>query len=194
MRLAIVVPTIEGREQDLRRCLDAYRETAPKAKVYVEFGHPSCGAAWIAGAEKAERDGFDYLHFTADDLEPHPGWLDIAVDTVNRGYIPAPLVFHPNGELESAGLKGLGVYVGPYDDWMYQDGTTVPFITAAMWDRIGMIDVHYCTDLYVSHRGRMFGWQTVIRTGMCFTHYTAQPGRNYGRVSDDTNVFLRAVE
>jgi hypothetical protein len=194
MRLAIVVPTIPGREEDLARCLEGYRLTAPDAKVYVEFGHPSCGAAWIAGAEKATEDGFDYLHFTADDLEPHDGWLDVAVDTVNRGFIPAPLVYHPSGELESAGLMNFGVYGGPYADWMYVEGTTVPFITATMWHKIGMIDVHYCTDLWVSAQGRKHGWQTVVRTGMAFTHYTAQAGRNYGRVADDTRRYLEAIK
>ena len=193
MRVAIVVPTIPGREEDLERCLDAYRETAPQAKVYVEFGHPSCGTAWIAGAKKAAGDGFDFLHLTADDLEPHAGWLDVAVDTVNRGYIPTPLVYHPNGELESAGLSGFGCYRGEYDDWMIVEGTTVPFLTAVQWDRIGMIDVHYCTDLWVSHKGRKHGWQSVLRTGMVFTHYNAPAGRNYGRAPDDTREYLRLI-
>jgi len=191
--VAIVVPTIPGREHDLRRCLTAYRRTAPKAKVYVEFGHPSCGEAWIAGAAKAARDGFDYLHLTADDLEPQAGWLKVAVDTVNRGYIPAPLVFHPDGSLESAGLQNFGCYTGAHEDWMLIEGTTVPFYTSVMWDRIGMIPIHYCTDLYMSAKGRSFGWETVIRTGMRFTHYNAAPGRNYGRAPDDTREYLRLI-
>jgi hypothetical protein len=194
MSLAIVVPTIPGREEDLSRCLEAYRLTAPDAKVYVEFGHPSCGAGWIAGAKKAAADGFDYLHLTNDDIEPHDGWLDVAVDTVNRGFIPAPLVYHPNGELESAGLKNLGVYQGPYTDWMYIEGTTIPFLTATMWDQIGMIPVHYCTDLWVSSKGRLRGYETVVRTEMRFTHHTAQAGRNYGRVPDDTREYLRLLD
>jgi hypothetical protein len=195
-RVAVVIPTIDGREEDLYRCVQAYDRTMPEGSLryYIEHGHPSCGEAWIAGAEKACKDGFDYLHLTADDLEPHPGWLPHAVEAVDKGYIPAPLVYHPSGELESAGLQGFGCYTGLHADWGYVEGTTVPFLAREMWDRIGMIPTHYCTDLWVSARGRDFGYETVVRTGMRFTHHTAQAGRNYGRVSDDTREYLRALE
>ena len=63
-----------------------------------------------------------------------------------------------------------------------------------MWQAIGMIPTHYCTDLWVSYIGRRHGWETVIRTGMRFTHYTAQPGRDYGRVGQDTQEYLRAIQ
>lgn len=191
MTVAVVIPTIEGREADLERCVSAYERTAPDARLYVEHDHSSCGAAWITGAERAAEDGFDYLHLTADDLEPHPGWLEAAVETVDQGFIPAPLVYHPSGPLESAGLVGFGCYTGSHQDWALIEGTTVPFLTREMWDAIGMIDVHYCSDLLVSYRGRKYGWETVIRTGMKFTHYTATPGRNYGRVGPDTEEYLR---
>jgi hypothetical protein len=191
---AIIVPTIEGRETDLQRCLAAYSQTAPEATVYVERGHSSCGEAWLAGTRRAERDGFDYLHLTADDLEPHPGWLEAAIESVDRGEIPAPLVYHPDGSLESAGLAGFGCYLGDHHEGALIEGTTVPFLTREMWDVIGMIRVHYCTDLWVSAIGRRHGWETVIRTGMRFTHYTAMPGRNYGRVPDDTREYLRLIQ
>jgi hypothetical protein len=187
--VAVVIPTIDGREDHLQRCLAAYGQLSD-VHLIVEHGHPSCGAAWIAGAKKARY--FDYIHFTADDLEPHPGWLEPAIETVEAGYIPAPLVFNPDGTLDSAGLEGFGQYRGPYDDWQYIEGTTVPFLTREMWEAIGMIDVHYCTDLWVSRVGRLRGgWGTVIRTEMRFTHHTADVGRNYGRVFSDTETFVR---
>lgn len=191
MKVAIVVPTINGREEHVKRCVKAYQRTAPDARLIFEYNRPSCGAAWIAGASRA--GDFDYLHFTADDLEPHDHWLDVAVETVDAGYIPAPLVFHPDGSLESAGLLGFGCYNGPHDDWQFMEGTTVPFLTREMWKAIGMIDVHYCSDLLMSTVGRRHGWETVIRTGMRFTHYTAQEGRDYRRAGPDTQRYLRAV-
>lgn len=194
MTVAVVIPTIEGREQDVARCILAYQDTAPEVSLYVEYGHPSCGAAWLAGAELAAEDGFDYLHLTADDLEPHPGWLDVATETVDKGYIPAPLVYHPDGALESAGLAGFGCYAGPYTDWALIEGTTVPFVTREMWDTVGMLDTHYCTDLWVSYQGRRHGWETVIRTGMAFTHHTAMAGRNEGRALSDTQQYLRQIQ
>jgi hypothetical protein len=191
MSVAVVIPTISGRAEHLARCLDAYRRTAPNAQIIIERGHPSCGAAWIAGAAAAGE--FDYLHFTADDLEPHDGWLQVAVETVDAGYIPAPLVNHPGGELESAGLLGFGCYRGPHADWQLIEGTTVPFLTRQMWEAIGMAPIHYCSDLLVSTIGRRHGWETAIRTEMRFTHHTAQAGRNYGRVPADTQEYIRQI-
>jgi hypothetical protein len=189
--VAIVVPTIEGREIDLKRCLRAYKRTAPKAEVIVEHDHGSCGEAWIAGAERTDAE---YLHFTADDLEPQPGWLKIAKETVDKGFIPAPLVFNTDGSLDSAGLVGFGQYRGEHQDWQPIEGTTIPFLTREMWETVGMIPVHYCTDLWVSVQGRKHGWETVIRTGMRFTHHVAPAGRNYGRAPDDTREYLRLLE
>jgi hypothetical protein len=74
------------------------------------------------------------------------------------------------------------------------EGTTIPFLTREMWNAIGMIPVHYCSDLWVSAIGRQYGWETVVRTGMRFTHHTAQPGRDYGRVSDDTREYLQRLQ
>ena len=197
MRLAVIIPTIPGREQDLARATVAYERTAPEAEVYVETGHACCGAAWIAGAAKAIEDGPpDYLHFTADDLEPHDEWLETAIETADRGYVPAPLVFNPDGTLDSAGLAGFGQYRGPYSDWQYIGGTTVPFLTCEMWETIrdGVAPIlertHYTTDLAISHAARYHGWETVIRPGMAFTHYTASPGRNYERVPADTEQYV----
>jgi hypothetical protein len=191
--VAIVIPTIDGREPDLARCLKAYKRTAPRARVYIEHGHGSCGQAWIAGAAKATADGFDYLHLTADDLEPHPGWLKTAVQTVDRGLIPAPLVHHPDGSLESAGLNGITLNGAVGDDWQPVESTTVPFLTRAMWEQIGMIPIHYATDLWVSAVGRRRGYETVIRTPMRFTHYTAPAGRNQARAPGDVNEFRRLL-
>lgn len=189
-----MIPTIEGREDDLKRCVTAYRRTAPHATLYIEQGHGSCGEAWIAGANKAADHGFDYLHLTADDLVPHAGWLRTARQTVDKGCIPAPLVYHPDGSLESAGLVGFGCNGGPHSDWLAVEATTVPFLTREMWDAIGMVPIHYCSDLWVSAIGRRRGWGTVIRTGMVFTHYTAAAGRDYGRVPADTQEYLRRLQ
>lgn len=194
MTVAIVIPTVDGREADLDRCVAAYKATAPDARLYIQKNRPSCGDAWLAGADQAEMDGFDYLHLTADDLEPHPGWLDVAAETVDSGFIPAPLVYNPDGSLQSAGLAGFGCWTGAYEDWGFIEGTTVPFLTRDMWKQIGMIAVHYCTDLWVSHQGRRYGWETVVRTGMVFTHYNAMPGRDQGRAAPDTREYLRLVQ
>lgn len=196
MSVAVVIPTIQGREHWLERVEDAYRRTAPDARIAVERNHPSCGAAWLHGAKWFEtwlKDGFDYLHFGSDDLEPQDGWLEPAIEAVDAGFIPAPLVFHADGTLDSAGLVGFGQYRGSYEDWQLVEGTTVPFMTREMWERIGMIPVHYTSDLWVSTIGRKHGWETAIRTGMRFTHHVAPEGRDYSRVNADTQEYMRLV-
>lgn len=190
---AIVIPTINGRGEHLARCLEAYARTAPRASIYVKHDHPSCGEAWIAGAKEATRDGFDYLHLTADDIEPHDGWLEAAIETVDAGFIPAPLVYDSGGSLDSAGLQNFGQYRGEHADWQLIEGTTIPFLSRAMWERIGMLPIHYCSDLYVSVIGRRHGWETAIRTPMRFTHHVAPEGRDYSRAGRDTEEFMRCV-
>lgn len=197
--IAIVIPTVEGRRDDLLRCVEAYgKTTGDSISLYIEHDHPSCGAAWVAGAERAVQDGYDYLHLTADDLEPHGGWLAPAVEAVDKGLIPAPLVYQPGGGLESAGLAGFSLNCANVTDWHPVDGTTVPFLSREMWDAMAtpefletLATVHYCSDLMFSVAGRKHGWDTVIRTGMAFTHYTAPAGRNYGRSGEDTQRYLQ---
>jgi hypothetical protein len=176
----------------MERCLAAYEATSDVIP-YVVHDFPSCGEAWLQGATDAAKVGFDYLHLTADDLEPHDGWLQAAIETVDKGLIPAPMVYRPDGTLESAGLAGFSLNAIAERDWQPVDSTTVPFLTTEMWEAIGMIPIHYCTDLWVSNRGRLHGWDTVIRTPMRFTHYTAQPGRNYARADADTREYMRAI-
>jgi len=196
MKVAVVIPTIEGREDHLATVVAAYMVTAPTGELIVERGHKSCGAAWIAGAARAE--DYDYLHFGADDLEPTEGWLEGAVETVDAGYIPAPLVYLTDGTLESAGLDGFSMYRGAYTDWQVIEGTTVPFLSWGMWAQISAVDgfnntlanIHYCTDIMISAAGRKFGHDTVIRTPIQFIHHNAQPGRNYDRVPSDTQEFI----
>lgn len=189
--IAVVIPTVKGREDHLDRCIRAYREHTDDLRIYIEYDHPSCGSAWQAGAKRAA--GHDYLHLTADDLEPHEGWASPAIEAVDAGFIPAPLVFEPDGSLQSAGINGWDVHLGPYDDWMTVESTTVPFMSAEQWERIGMIDLHYATDLWISWKGRREGWDTVIRTGMAFTHYNAMEGRGdqHGRTLADRAEFQR---
>lgn len=190
--VVIVVPTIPGREADLERCLASYKRTAPDARVIVERGHSCVGDGWRAGAEKA--GDFDYLHLTNDDIEAHDGWLEPAIEAVDQGKIPAPLVYGPSGSLDSAGLQGFGQYRGPHHDWMRIGGTTIPFMNRAMWEQIGMVPIHYCADLWVSAKGRLKGYETVIRTGMCFSHHEAPAGRDYSRVEEDAKDYMTLIQ
>ena len=196
MKVAVVVPTVEGRGEYLDRCIGAYNrpELGAEIEVTVMADYPSCGSAWIAGMESLNGGSRpDYVHFTADDLEPHAGWLEPAVECVERGWLPCPLVFNPDGSLQSAGISGWDVYTGEYEDWSAIAATTVPFMSWEQWEHIGMTDLHYCSDMWVSYVGRKFGWETRLRTAFQFTHHNAPRENQHGRTVYDRQRFLERV-
>ncbi len=72
--ISVVIPTVTGREDFFERCVYAYEHnTANPIELIIYKDLPTCGRGWIKGAEDATGD---YVHFTADDLEPALGWDD----------------------------------------------------------------------------------------------------------------------
>jgi hypothetical protein len=208
--IGIVIPTVDGREADLERCLAAYESTAAREGVAVHCivvtNRPTCGIAWQQGADHltsgahfgTEAEGAqavelrggvpDYLHFTADDLEPLPGWATAAIDACNSGAIPAPLVYGPDGlQVQSAGGAGDGVlYTTPPPPGEPVAWCAVPFMRTADWlgDWIGaigpMVPLHYYTDDWFSYRAGLQGLPIRFTPGYAFRHYDAAPGRGAG--------------
>lgn len=168
--ISVIVPTVTGREQWLENCLHAYDITTLGFEVIIEKDHPTCGKAWNAGIARARGD---YIHLTADDLQPWPGWWQAAKQVADQGFLPAPRIVKPDGRLESCG----------HLDRERPDGestgfTRIPFMTRAQLDRIGpMIELHYFTDIYVSERGRDLGIDTRVCRNYLFTHHWAMEGR-----------------
>lgn len=62
-----------------------------------------------------------------------------------------------------------------------------------MWERTGMIDLHYCTDMWTSYAARKHGWRTVVREGFRFTHHNAPRLDQHGRTIRDREVFRALV-
>jgi glycosyltransferase involved in cell wall biosynthesis len=180
--ISIVVPTVRGREHHLDRCLDSYERHTDDFELIVVRDQPNWGTAIREGALQA---GGDYLHFTADDIEPHQGWWQAAIETVKAGFLPAPLILNPDGSVQSCG-----------DQWAktVADGTVcglsrVPFMSRAQERLVGpMIPVHHWADDWVSHRGRLNGIQTVVSLGYRLTHHQIS-GPNPG----DHNTYLKYV-
>jgi glycosyltransferase involved in cell wall biosynthesis len=190
--ISIVIPTIRGREEHFQRCVAAYESRTVSAfEIIVERDHPAVGPAWNAGAARATGD---YLHFTADDLEPHEGWDVPALEVVQRGLMPAPRVINQHGRLDSCGLHGVEM-----EDWAVVPMSVVPFMSREQWAAIGpVLPIHYFTDNWISWRGHRAGWPTVVRRDFAFTHHWAQHGRGAGmtydeRLRHDQGVFLEAV-
>lgn len=191
--ISVVVPTIKGREDHYARCVAAYQRTVPadQLQLITMRDYPTCGEAWNAGAEQATGD---YLHFTADDLEPHAGWYRPAIGAVLQGSLPAPRIINPDGDLDYC-----GVHRQEMPDWAPVQMSVIPFMSRDQWQQIGpCLLIHYFSDNYLSWRGQLAGYPTVVRRRFAFTHYWAEPGRGAGmtymqRMEHDAKLFNAAV-
>jgi len=168
--ISIVIPTITGREHHLARCVDAYDSFTDDCEMIVLKDRPTCGEVWAEGGEMASGD---YLHFSADDLEPHEGWWEPAVRCVKEGKLPCPRIYRPDGSLESCGAWGTD-----QPDGTETNIARIPFLSREMWERGGWIlRAHYYTDNWIWMRGQELGIPTVVCHGYEFTHYYASEGR-----------------
>lgn len=189
MRLDLIVPTVPGREELLERCLASF----PEARHIVIRGEQTCGAGWLAGLAQVTGD---YVMLCADDIEAHPDLdLDAALAVIDQGRIPAPIVYRPDGSLESAGgdMSAPGCLI----DHVQAEGTPVsftplPLVSREQAEAIGMIPAHYMTDVYLSHRGAQLGWPTVLCHGYRLIHHHAQVGRR-GPSPADRRLYQEAL-
>lgn len=187
MRIGIVIPTIPGREESLKRCLGSYAASEDvDLRFHVYRNSPRSGTGWKRGtAELVELYGKpDYLHLTNDDCEAaRKDWWRDAVEACDQGKIPAPVVKNSDGSLQSAGgdmNAGAHLLTTVQEDWAEVGFTTVPFLSWEQWQRIGMLDVHYASDLWVSEYGRQLGYPTVLRHGYEIVHHMHEVGRGAG--------------
>lgn len=179
-RVDLIVPTVTGREESLTRCLDSFEGVNP----IVVLDEPTCGAGWIKGLESSTAP---YIVLCCDDIE-NAGELEPGIEAIDRGLIPAPIIHRPDGSLESAG----GDMGAPacllstvQDDWTPIDFTPLPFLGREQIERIGLIPSHYMSDVWVSHRGREVGYETVLCHGFELVHHHEMVGRKGPSPTDD---------
>lgn len=169
--LSVVVPTISGREFSLDRALTAYHETlkGEDYEVIVIKDAPTWPTACNRGYEKANGD---VIHFTADDLEPLPGWhVDALKALAERDELPAPAVYDysPQGRFANA-------EDGP--DGALTHFTRIPIMTRDQYERIGIWpEIVYYADLWVSEKARTIGIETRLIYSYAFVHHWSQVGR-----------------
>jgi glycosyltransferase involved in cell wall biosynthesis len=171
--ISVIIPTIYAREQAgwLDRCITAYENTTSQNwELIVVRDKPACGIAWNEGIAKAKGD---YIHLSADDLEPLTCWDKPAVQSADRGELPSARILNTDGTLQSCGT----------DDQEHEDGeeafvARIPFGTREQFDLIGpMLENQYMGDYWFSHRGRQVGLKSVVRRNYTFFHHYAQEGR-----------------
>lgn len=160
--VSVVIPTVAGREASLKRTRTAYLETRPDGvalQLIVMRDRPTCGHAWAQGVEVATGD---LLHITADDLEPHPGWLEAGMACLETGAIPSPWIDLPWG--------GTDGEVG--GDGHPARMTPIPLMPREWWP--GVPPIGYWSDYALSDRllaaDRRIVWCHAYR----FTHWRVQ--------------------
>lgn len=191
MKLAIVIPTVDGREDQLELCMQRYHETAPcEVCFFLEKNAGSCGVAWQDGASIARAWRPDYLFFTVDDFLPDDTW-PAALEVADAGSIPAPKVRERDGTVHVWG--GRDVAVGTIAGEDPAECAAVPLCTAAQWAAIEpMIPTHYATDWWFGHRARVAGFP-IVACESSFLHLDGQPGRENAqqRLEEDVASFAR---
>lgn len=166
-RIAVVLPTVTGRADELA---DAVEEFSPAAWLLLVLrDRPTCGEAWNEGVALALAGGAEYVCLAADDLRPtSAGWWVHAVTTCDRGQLPAPLLFNVDGtRWDADGEPG-----APYAF------SRVPFLSAAQARELFPIPpLHYYSDCAVGTLANASGWLTIVTAGYAFVHTWAEPGR-----------------
>lgn len=185
--ISVICPTIAGREHHLARCKAAYEATTTRDFEWIPVhDQPTCGVAWNIGIALAKGD---VLHLTADDLEPHPGWLEAALKKIESGFLPAPRILKPDGSLESCGWNDK-----EHPEDSITEYTRIPIAPREWFERIGpMLETHYANDRYFSHRARRVGLETIIARRYLFTHHWAKEGRLDHRMVEDDLAFREAL-
>lgn len=183
MGIDLIVPTIQGREASLERCIESFKRLTVSCDLnpIVVPDSKTCGWGWKQGIVASRAP---YIALVADDIECiSDDWADICVSTVDKGFLPCPRVYRPDGTIESQGgdMHAYGHILARHTkDGTEVDFTTVPFCSRAQIDAIGSIDTQYACDTWISYRGRQLGFETVLRHGYDLIHYQEQAGRGAG--------------
>jgi hypothetical protein len=179
--ISVVVPTIAGRERHLETCLRGYEENTEDYEVIVIKDKPTCGEAWVEGARRSKGD---FVHFSADDLYPHPSWSVAAMEVVRRGFLPAPRILNDDGTLQSCG--GSDGWETEHPTGYQTDFSRIPFLSRQQWELLHeQVDTflgahHYFTDNAWGYAGAKHGIWTGVHRGYAFTHSLAEAGRGAG--------------
>jgi hypothetical protein len=169
--ISVVIPTIRGREGLFRQCVKDYRELTPNVEIIDVHDAPSCGIAWQTGSRVASGE---YLHLSADDLEPLKGWWEAGIRAVRNRIVPASRVWRPTGKIES----------GVAWDRDGRDGqpavlAQVPFCSMEDWfGGIGpMVPLQYYSDNWFQRRAEAIGLSCVLVDKYEFIHHRPQGPR-----------------
>lgn len=186
----VVIPTVTGRELSLDRCVRAYQtNTAGWVRFWIVKDRPTCGIGWNDGADLIDTEPGDFIHFSADDLEPLPGWDASAIRAVENGHQPCPKLINPDG---SVAYWGLQQYEPP--EGTPVEFSTIPFMPSTLWPVVGpSLEGHYYTDNWLSIRAELAGLPSAYYPGYAFIHHHEMVKRGAGMAENDRMIHDRAL-
>lgn len=178
MKLSVVIPTIDGRQESLKRTLASYRKTLRDVEyeLVVVENYPSWPAACNHGYRQTVGD---VIHFGSDDLAPIAGW-----------HVPALEWLAQHNELPAARVmngRANGVFDNIADgaDGALVHFTRVPIMRREQYNLIGpWPEIPYYADIWLSEKARALGINTRILYGYAFVHHRSE----IGRIDTDANL------
>lgn len=197
MLVSVIIPTVDGREDDLSNCLAGLSNQPFDQEIIILRNRSTCGEAW---AEEAARCHGNYIWFCADDVVPEAGFLSAMIEACDAGYCPTATVYEGDGLLQSAGIEGVDCHKPEkLVDWAHVSHTTTPFMNREQWayyqpeDWAMLSELHYASDLFHSRLMAEHGVQTVVRTPARLFHYNSLPGRGAGMGQHERTAIDRAA-
>lgn len=195
--IAVVIPTIRGREALLERTLTAYRDCGSEVTTIIVRDRPTIGQAWGDGADAALNvEGVRFIHMGADDVEMHPGALEAAARWTLDGVYPSPRIENVDGSLHSCGTMGGGMLLPECGDGTVCGTSPFPFMRAEMWAAIRPCpQIGYYADDWLAWAVREQGLEVRVARGYSLTHLEGTVGRarSVARSAADRQAFLEAV-
>lgn len=186
VKLSIILPTISGREHWLRTALKTFEKTTPVPYETLIFeNRPVCGVAWNEGIEQAQGE---FILLAADDLEPVEGWYEAALASLEKGIVPSARILNSDGSLQI-----MGDWIEEVEEGRICNLARIPFAGRELMREVHpILEIHYATDDWFSHRVRQSGWEVAIAREFCFYHHWAEQGRLDERLMSDITIFEEA--
>lgn len=170
MIIDVLIPTCTGREDTLAKTLASYEVSTNELRFHIVHDAETVGIGWNNAANSVEEPG-DFIQLGCDDYLWHPGWDEAAIQCVQDGAMPSPLMLHPDGTTRFAGRHTMA---GNRRVMC----SSVPFLSWEWWRLIGgrTIDLHYESDNWVSWALDFHGIPTTYCPGYALTEQQNRTG------------------
>lgn len=171
MNVAVIIPTVRGREESLGRAVASV--AAESSRILTLEGFATCGEAWCEGIDILARDeSWTHLMLFADDLEAHRGW-SAATHWLESGLLPAPILLQADGTRwnSSDGLPGE----------LCAFSRIVLCTRDQAADLVGFPSLHYYSDCLACE---LIGLPSVVAPEYVFTHHWHPVARRHDAEPD----------